>query len=236
MAEAVVIVVDDDEAVRDSLQLMLEAEGFEPRAYESALQLLAEPNLPERGCLLLDVRMPGMDGLELQRALVDRKVTLPIIIMTGHGDVPIAVRAMKAGAADFVEKPFAADTIVAAIRQAIERSRPSAADRALTYCLGDHTTADDASRYRDDAEASLHWPEEPIARLRHHLAAAAGWTKQDEEDLLAEVAATIDRAAQAWLDSTPQDPLSIFDFTYAALPRDLVEQRQAAADRAGERG
>ena len=121
MAEAVVIIVDDDEAVRDSLETLLEAEGFEPRTYGSAQQLLAASDLPDLGCLLLDVRMPDMDGLELQRTLVDRNVTLPIIIMTGHGDVPIAVRAMKAGAADFVEKPFAAEAIVAAIRQAIER-------------------------------------------------------------------------------------------------------------------
>ena len=135
MAEAVVIVVDDDEAVRDSLQLMLEAEGFEPRTYESGRQLLAAPDLPEQGCLLLDVRMPGMDGLELQRALVDRKVTLPIIIMTGHGDVPIAVRAMKAGAVDFVEKPFAAEAMVAVIRQAIERARPSAASAGASEDL-----------------------------------------------------------------------------------------------------
>jgi two-component system, LuxR family, response regulator FixJ len=123
VAEAVVIIVDDDEAVRDSLQLLLEAEGFEARAFGSAQQLLDAPDLPDRGCLLLDVRMPGMDGLELQRTLVASNVTLPIIVMTGHGDVPIAVRAMKAGAADFVEKPFTSQAIVAAIRQAIDRSR-----------------------------------------------------------------------------------------------------------------
>jgi two-component system response regulator FixJ len=114
-----IIVVDDDEAVRDSLEVLLAAEGFLVQSFGSAAQLLAEPQLPARGCLLLDVRMPDMDGLELQRRLVARGVVLPIIVMTGHGDVPIAVRAMKAGAADFIEKPFTAEAIGAAIRQAI---------------------------------------------------------------------------------------------------------------------
>ena len=118
-----VIVVDDDEAVRDSLQTMLEAEGFEVLAYGSGRQLLEASGLPRRGCLLLDVRMPDMDGLELQRLLVARDVALPVIIMTGHGDVPVAVQAMKAGAADFIEKPFTAESIVAAIRHAIEHGK-----------------------------------------------------------------------------------------------------------------
>jgi two-component system response regulator FixJ len=123
VSEELVIVVDDDEAVRDSLEIMLGAEGFVVRAFGSAAQLLAEPEMPQRGCLLLDVRMPEMDGLELQRRLVGRGVALPIIIMTGHGDVPIAVRAMKGGAADFLEKPFTSDAMVAAIRQAIGRQQ-----------------------------------------------------------------------------------------------------------------
>ena len=126
MAEAVII-VDDDEAVRDSLQTLLEAEGFEVRSYGSARQMLEAPPLPQRGCLLIDVRMPDVDGLELQRTLVGRGVTLPIVIMTGHGDVPVAVRAMKAGAADFIEKPFDAAAIVETIRQAIERHQTRSA-------------------------------------------------------------------------------------------------------------
>lgn len=115
-----VLIVDDDDAVRDSLAILLEMAGFEVLTYASGLDVL-EAALPARGCILLDVRMPEIDGLELQRRLVERKSKLPIIIMTGHGDVPIAVRAMKAGAADFVEKPFSDEAILASIRQSIER-------------------------------------------------------------------------------------------------------------------
>jgi two-component system response regulator FixJ len=120
-ARPTIVIVDDDEAVRDSLTILLETEGYAVRAHASGPELLVA-GLPDTGCLLLDVRMPEMDGLELQRRLVERGVKLPIIIMTGHGDVPVAVRAMKAGAADFVEKPFADATMLASIRQALARS------------------------------------------------------------------------------------------------------------------
>ena len=103
----VVHIVDDDDAVRDSVALLLESSGYKFATYASAaLFLEALPSLPPGGCIVSDVRMPGMDGLELQRTLVAQGVTLPIIIMTGHGDVPIAVQALKSGAADFLEKPF----------------------------------------------------------------------------------------------------------------------------------
>jgi two-component system response regulator FixJ len=115
-----ILIIDDDDAVRDSLAILLEMAGFEVLTYASGLDVL-EAALPSRGCILLDVRMPEIDGLELQRRLVERGTKLPIIIMTGHGDVPIAVRAMKAGAADFVEKPFSDEAILASIRQSIER-------------------------------------------------------------------------------------------------------------------
>jgi len=130
---------------------------------------------------------------------------------------------------------------VIAVRDAVERGLAAARAgggarliEAVTYRLGDHTTADDASRYRDDAEVSRHWPAEPIARLRHFLTAEAGWTREDEERLLAEVAATIDQAAAAYLATAPQPPGSIFDFTYAVPPADLVEQRLAALGRGPE--
>jgi 2-oxoisovalerate dehydrogenase E1 component alpha subunit len=105
---------------------------------------------------------------------------------------------------------------------------------ALTYRLGDHTTADDASRYRSGAEVSAHWAEEPIARLRNYLVAAQIWAKADEEELLAEITLTIERAAGAYLATPPQGPEAMFDFTYDRLPKDLVEQRRAALDIAGK--
>ncbi len=98
----------------------------------------------------------------------------------------------------------------------------------LSYRLGDHTTADDASRYRDDAEASKHWKEEPIARLRAYLTGQAGWGKDDEEGLLAKCSGKVEKAAEAYLATAPQKPESMFDHLYAELPADLEVQRAAA--------
>jgi 2-oxoisovalerate dehydrogenase E1 component alpha subunit len=130
---------------------------------------------------------------------------------------------------------------IVAVREAVGRAVAKARSgggphliEALTYRLGDHTTADDASRYRDDAEVSLRWAEEPIARLRQHLVAAGLWRKQDEERLLAEIAATIEAAAAKYLATPPQSPDTIFDFTYANPPEDLAEQRRAALAAAAE--
>ena len=120
--------VDDDEAIRRSVGFMLKTSGFHVRTYESGVELLkGAPNL-EPGCILLDIRMPGMDGLEVQRALRGKGVTLPVIIMTGHGDVSLAVQAMKAGAVDFIEKPFEKAVLLSAIEHGVERLRTSAAD------------------------------------------------------------------------------------------------------------
>jgi len=105
---------------------------------------------------------------------------------------------------------------------------------ALTYRLSDHTTADDARRYRSDAEVSPHWAEDPITRLRHYLVDAGMWAKVDEERLLAEVSAAVDRAAETYLATPPQGPETIFDFTYETLPKDLAEQRQTALAAARE--
>ena len=105
---------------------------------------------------------------------------------------------------------------------------------ALTYRLGDHTTADDASRYRSGSEVSARWAEEPIARLRNYLVAQGMWGKADEEQLLAEITLTIERAAEAYLATRPQGIETMFDFTYQTLPTDLAEQRQAALDLAGK--
>src|SRR5947209_19479768 len=98
--------VDDDEAIRRSAGFMLKTSGYQVQRYETVVELLKAAGDLKDGCILLDIRMPGMDGLEVQEALQEKGITLPVIIMTGHGDVSLAVRAMKAGAVDFIEKPF----------------------------------------------------------------------------------------------------------------------------------
>ena len=115
--------VDDDGAIRRSAGFMLKTSGYQVRSYESGAELLKNPGELSQGCILLDIRMPGMDGLEVQQALKDKGVTLPVIIMTGHGDVTLAVRAMKAGAIDFIEKPFEKATLLGAIEQGVKRLR-----------------------------------------------------------------------------------------------------------------
>jgi two-component system response regulator FixJ len=117
----VVHVVDDDLDVRQSLAFLLGAAGHTVRVYDSALALLAALPDIHAGCIVTDIRMPGMDGLELQRRLKSLKVALPVVVITGHGDIPLAVEAMKAGAVDFIEKPFADDTLLNAINFALAR-------------------------------------------------------------------------------------------------------------------
>jgi two-component system, LuxR family, response regulator FixJ len=120
-AERLVYVVDDDEAVRESLSALLEANSYTVRTFELARDFLdAAPTL-RPGCLVADIRMPEMDGLQLQRELTARAFKFPLIVITGHGDVPLAVRAMKVGAIDFIEKPFAAAAMVASVNAALAR-------------------------------------------------------------------------------------------------------------------
>jgi two-component system response regulator FixJ len=122
MAEKRVYLVDDEAAVRRSVGFMLKTSGFEVESFESGEEFLkAAPHL-EPGCVLLDVRLGTMDGLAVQQALKDKGVVLPVIIITGHGDVGLAVRAMKAGAVDFIEKPFEKAAVVAALEQALKRN------------------------------------------------------------------------------------------------------------------
>jgi two-component system, LuxR family, response regulator FixJ len=128
-AVRLVHLVDDDEAVRRSVGFMLKTSGFHVRAYESGVDLLKSAANLETGCILLDIRMPGMDGLEVQEALKDKGVTLPVVIMTGHGDVTLAVQAMKAGAIDFIEKPFEKAVLLGAIERAVDRLKHSAVGR-----------------------------------------------------------------------------------------------------------
>lgn len=128
-ASEYICVIDDDEAIRDSLRTMLMTEDWTVETYRSAHEFLGRLVTGEGiGCVVADVRMPGMDGLELQSILAEKSPETPVIVMTGHGDVPMAVRAMKAGAVDFIEKPFDVETLIDRIRQAMEarRSRPDA--------------------------------------------------------------------------------------------------------------
>jgi len=120
-SEPVVHIVDDDEAVRDSLRLLLYSVGIEAITYGSAADFLQRCDCERPGCLIADVRMPGMSGLDLQKELVRRDVPLPVIIITAHGDTPMAVGALKAGACDFVEKPYDDQYLIDTVRHAIER-------------------------------------------------------------------------------------------------------------------
>ncbi len=123
MADATVFVVDDDQAVRSSLDMLIRSVGMSVVAYPGAREFLDGYDPEQPGCLVLDVRMPGMSGLELQRKLRDGGVDIPVIIITGHGDVPIAVRAMKDGAVEFLEKPFSKQILLEHIREAIQRDK-----------------------------------------------------------------------------------------------------------------
>jgi two-component system response regulator FixJ len=121
-----VLVADDDEAVRDSLKILLEAAGYRVRTFASGSEFLASARPMGEACLVIDVRMPGLGGLEVQERLQAEGAVLPVVVITGHGDVPLAVRAMKAGAVDFVEKPFTETVILEAVERAFEigRRRP----------------------------------------------------------------------------------------------------------------
>ncbi len=119
MTDAVIHLIDDDDGVRQSLAFSLTAAGLAVRTYESAVAFLAALPGLQPGCVVTDVRMPGIDGLELQRRLQEQAVNMPVIVITGHGDVRLAVDAMKAGAFDFIEKPFDDDVLLAAIHGAM---------------------------------------------------------------------------------------------------------------------
>ena len=129
-ANGIVHIVDDDDAARQSLAFLLSSAGLPVRLYDLATAFLAALGSVQGGCLVTDMRMPGMTGLELLHELRARAASLPAIVITGHGDVPLAVEAMKAGATDFIEKPFEEESILHAVKRALERSSDDNAEGA----------------------------------------------------------------------------------------------------------
>ena len=129
-AAAIVFVIDDDESMREALKSLIRSVGLRVEAFASAQEFLqsTRPDVP--GCLILDVRMPGLSGLDLQRDLTETNIHIPIIFITGHGDIPMSVRAMKAGAVEFLTKPFRDQDLLDAIQQALERDRRARSQQA----------------------------------------------------------------------------------------------------------
>jgi FixJ family two-component response regulator len=137
-ATPIVFVVDDDISVRESLDLLIRCEGLQPETFASAQEFLDRARALVPSCLVLDVSLPGLNGLHLQNRVAVERTDMPIIFITGHGDVPMTVRAMKAGAVEFLTKPFSDEVLLSAIRQALEHSRlvlgHEAEMQALRYC------------------------------------------------------------------------------------------------------
>ncbi len=126
----IVFIVDDDAGVRDAIQGLLRAEGWRSAAFESPEAFLASKIGDEPCCLVLDVRLPGINGLEFQKQVADAGIEIPIIFITAHGDIPMSVRAMKAGAVEFLVKPFKNEDLLAAVRQAVDRDRKLRQERS----------------------------------------------------------------------------------------------------------
>ena len=131
-AEAMVFVIDDDESIREALHSLIRSVGLSVATFASAQEFLQSPRPDVPACLILDVRMPGLSGLDLQRDLAEAHIHIPIIFITGHGDIPMSVRAMKAGAVEFLTKPFRDQDLLDAIQQALERDRQMRSQQAET--------------------------------------------------------------------------------------------------------
>ena len=129
-AKPIVFVVDDDVSVRESLEVLIDNEGWQPKTFASAQEFLDSPRAVIPSCLLLDISLPGLNGLELQKRIAVERTDLPIIFITGYGDVPKTVQAMKAGAVEFLTKPFKDEVLLTSIQQALERSRLALAQEA----------------------------------------------------------------------------------------------------------
>ena len=136
-ATQIVFVVDDDISVRESLELLIRSEGWQPETFESAQEFLAHPRALVPSCLVLDFSLPGLNGLELQKRVAVERTDMPIIFITGFGDVPMTVQAMKAGAAEFLTKPFGDDVLLSAIRHALDRSQSALGHEAEMQVLRD---------------------------------------------------------------------------------------------------
>jgi FixJ family two-component response regulator len=130
--ESIVYVVDDDESVREAIQSLIRSVGLHVEAFASAQDFLRSKRPDVPGCLVLDIRLPGFSGLQLQRKLADADIRIPIVFMTGHGDIPMTVKAMKAGAVEFLTKPFRDQDLLDAIQQSIETDRSARRERSLT--------------------------------------------------------------------------------------------------------
>ena len=133
--DSLVYVIDDDASVREAIQSLIRSVGLHVESYASAQEFLSSKRNDLPGCIVLDVRLPGFSGLELQRKLADADIRIPIIFMTGHGDIPMSVKAMKAGAVEFLTKPFRDQELLDAIQQALERDRAGRSERELTEDL-----------------------------------------------------------------------------------------------------
>lgn len=131
-------VIDDDEAVRDSISMLLDTENIEHKVYASAIDFLNAYNDSMCGCLVLDIRMPGMTGLELQETLNRRHASLPIIFITGHGDIPMAVEAMRRGALDFLRKPFGEDDLLQRVNEALTQAAEGREERNAHEAVHEH--------------------------------------------------------------------------------------------------
>jgi len=165
LADAIVFIVDDDPAVRDALTLMIAQENIAVRAFDSAERFLETCQTERFGCAIVDIRMPGMDGLQLQEVMQELHVQLPIIFLTGHGDIPMSVRAIKAGAMDFLTKPVTREKLLASVRDAILES-----EKILTEIISQRDAASRLSTLTDREQDVLTlaiqgYPNKEIARL-----------------------------------------------------------------------
>jgi FixJ family two-component response regulator len=136
-AAPIVFIVDDDISVRESLELLIRSQGWQAETFESAKEFLDRPRVLVPSCLILDVSLPGLNGLELQKRVAVERTEMPIVFITGHGDVPMSVEAMKAGALEFLTKPLSQNVLVSAIRNALDRSRTALTDKAEMQTLRD---------------------------------------------------------------------------------------------------